>query len=214
VSGLLEPLLTLLILVNFLVVGTSRLRFGIRVLAVQGIAAGLLPLLLPGHALGLRDLLLSVMSIALKGFVFPWLLHRALRAAGVRLEAEPLIGFTPSLLLSVFTLGISIWLASRLNPPVPPGHRLLLPTALFTVLTGLFLIVSRKTALNQVMGYLAMENGIFLFGINLARSEPLLVEMGVLLDVFMAVFVMGIAIFHISREFDHIDVDQLSALKD
>ncbi|OAI53560.1 hypothetical protein AYO44_03980 [Planctomycetaceae bacterium SCGC AG-212-F19] len=212
--GVLETLLTLLILANFLMVGSSRLRFGITVLAMQGLAVGLLPLLLPGHEMTLRTVALSGTSIALKAVVFPWLLIRAMRAAGVRLEAEPLVGYTPSLLLAVFALGMSIWLAGRLDPPVPPPHPLLLPTGLFTVLIGLFLIVCRKKALGQVMGYLALENGIFVFGITLARDEPFLVEMGVLLDVFMAVFVMGIIIFHISRAFDHIDVDQLSMLKD
>ena len=90
---------------------------------------------------------------------------------------------------------------------------MVVPTALFTFWIGMFLIVSRKKALTQVIGYLTLENGIYLFGLALAREEPLLVEMGVLLDVFVAVFVMGIAIFHISREFDHIDVDRLSRLK-
>jgi len=65
----------------------------------------------------------------------------------------------------------------------------------------------------QTLGYLAMENGIYAFGLAFAVEEPLLVEMGVLLDVFVAVFVMGIAIYHISREFDHIDTDRLSALR-
>ena len=75
-------------------------------------------------------------------------------------------------------------------------------------------IVSRRKAIMQTLGYLAMENGIYAFGLAFAVEEPLLVEMGVLLDVFVAVFVMGIAIHHISREFDHIDTDRLSALKD
>jgi hydrogenase-4 component E len=78
----------------------------------------------------------------------------------------------------------------------------------------LLLIVSRRKAVTQTLGYLAMENGIYAFGLAFAVEEPLLVEMGVLLDVFVAVFVMGIAIHHISREFDHIDTDRLSALKD
>jgi len=86
--------------------------------------------------------------------------------------------------------------------------------AMFTILTGLLLIVSRRKALTQVVGYLVMENGVYAFGAALAVDEPLLVELGVLLDVLVAVFVMGIAIYHISREFDHIDTDQLSALRD
>ena len=88
------------------------------------------------------------------------------------------------------------------------------PAALFTILVGLFLIVSRRKALNQVLGYLVLENGIYAFGVAPgAASVPLLVELGVLLDVFVAVFVMGIAIYHINREFDHIDADQLDRLK-
>ena len=86
--------------------------------------------------------------------------------------------------------------------------------ALFTIATGLAIIVSRRKAVTQVVGYLAMENGIYVFGAAFAIREPLLVEMGVLLDVFVAVFVMGIMIHHIGREFDHIDTDRLSVLKD
>jgi hydrogenase-4 component E len=89
-----------------------------------------------------------------------------------------------------------------------------MPGALFTTLTGLMMIISRKNALTQVAGYLVMENGIYAFGVILAVEEPLLVEMGVLLDVFVAVFVMGITVYQISREFDHIDTDRLSELKD
>ncbi|PJB83091.1 MAG: hydrogenase, partial [Acidobacteria bacterium CG_4_9_14_3_um_filter_49_7] len=90
----------------------------------------------------------------------------------------------------------------------------LLPSALFSLMTGLLIIVSRRKALTQVIGYLTMENGVYLFGAALAIEEPLLVEMGVLLDVFVAVFIMGITIYQINSEFDHIDTDRLSELKD
>jgi hydrogenase-4 component E len=99
-----------------------------------------------------------------------------------------------------------------------PGKRhlsnLVIPAALSTILIGMFLIVIRKKALNQVIGYLLMENGIYIFGVALAYDEPILIELGVLLDVFVAVFVMGITIFHISRTFDHIDTTLLTNLKD
>ena len=86
--------------------------------------------------------------------------------------------------------------------------------ALFSIFAGLFLIISRKRAVSQVLGFLVLENGIYTFGVGVAARTPLLVEAGVLLDVFVAVFVMGITIFHISREFDHIEIDRLSTLKD
>jgi hydrogenase-4 component E len=66
----------------------------------------------------------------------------------------------------------------------------------------------------QVLGYLVMENGIYTFGVGLVQGTPMLVELAILLDVFVGVFVMGIAIFHISRAFDHIDTERLRALRD
>ena len=91
---------------------------------------------------------------------------------------------------------------------------LLIPAALATVLIGLLVLVSRTLALTQVVGYIVVENGIFLFGLTLVREMPLLVELGILLDVFVGVFVMGIVVYHISRTFDHIDTQELTQLKD
>ncbi len=208
-------LLVFVVLTNLALVGSSRLALGIRVLAGQGVALGLLPLALPGHELVWRLYLIAAASIGLKGVVFPRMLFRAMRDANIRHEVEPYVGFSVSILAGVLTLGLAVWLGPRLDLGLPRAYDpLILPTALFAVLIGLFLIVSRRKALMQVMGYLALENGIYLFGITLAAEEPFLVEMGVLLDVFVAVFVMGIAIFHISREFDHMDVEKLSSLKD
>jgi hydrogenase-4 component E len=114
----------------------------------------------------------------------------------------------------VALLGVCFLIARPLHLPEKVQAGILIPVAMFTVIIGLFIIVSRKKAITQVLGYLAMENGIYAFGAAFALQEPLVVEMGVLLDVFVGVFVMGIAIYHISREFDHIDTDRLSALKD
>jgi hydrogenase-4 component E len=88
------------------------------------------------------------------------------------------------------------------------------PVAFFTILVGLFGIVARRKAVTQVLGYLVLENGIFAFGAVALRKAQFLVEMGILLDVFVAVFVMGIAIFRINHEFDHIDADRLAQLKE
>jgi hydrogenase-4 component E len=99
-------------------------------------------------------------------------------------------------------------------PPSATGHApLLIPAGLATLLVGLFLIVSRRTAVTQVLGYLVVENGIYAVGVALVGGVPLLVELGVLMDIFVAVFIMSIAAYHISREFDHIDVGQLDRLR-
>ncbi len=207
-------ILVFVILLNLVLLGTGRLRSCIRFVAAQGATIGLLPLLVSSGEFSLRLTLVAVVSVALKGVIFPTLLLRAMRSANVRHEVDPVIGYTASILSGVVLTGASFWIASRLTLPIVPVSDLVLAVALSTILCGFLLIVSRRQALSQVVGYLVLENGIYIFGTALAHEEPLLVEMGILLDVFVAVLVMGVAVFHISREFDHIDVDQLSRLKD
>ena len=162
----------------------------------------------------MRLVAVGLCTLILKAFVFPVLLRRAVREVNVQREVEPLVGFTTSLLLGIGLWGLAMHIAGRLPVTTLTVTPLLIPVAIFCVLCGLLLIVSRNTAIMQVIGYLAMENGIYCFGWAFAVEEPLLVEMGVLLDVFVAVFVMGITIYHLSREFDSIETDQLTSLKD
>ena len=91
---------------------------------------------------------------------------------------------------------------------------MLVPVAFSTLIIGLMVLTTRNKALTQVVGYLVLENGIFVFGLSQAERSPLLVEMGVLLDIFVGVFIMGIVVFHINREFDSLDSAQLTELKD
>jgi hydrogenase-4 component E len=214
VRALVDPTLVFVALVNLTLLGSSRLAACVRLTAIQGMALGVLPVLVATDGISIRLVLIGVVIFVLKGIIFPQLLLRAIRSTDVRHEVEPIVGYAASILLGILALGLSFWVASRLVLPRPVASPLVLPLALATILIGLYLIVSRRKAIMQVVGYLVLENGVFIFGVALAREEPFLVEMGVLLDVFVAVFVMGIMVFHISREFDHIDVDQLTSLKD
>lgn len=208
-----DTLPVLLILTSFLLLGASRLGSCIRIAAAQGIMIGLLPLAVGGPGLSLRVAAIAVAIIVLKGFVFPRLLSRALRESDTSREVQPFVGYIASLFFGVLALLASFWLDDRLDLPVSPGSALVVPVAFLMMMTGLFLIVARRTAVNQVLGYLVLENGIYSFGLAVARDIPVLIEMGVLMDVFVAVFVMGIAIYHINREFDHIDSDRLRTLQ-
>jgi len=218
VASLIQFILIFVVLTNLTLLGSSRRSSCIRLVAAQGILLGLLPLVLPEEGLTTSALVLALASIVLKGVVFPRLLLRAERTAGVKREFQPIIGYSASILLGILFLAFSMWLGTRLELPLPLrsliGAKLAVPVSLFSILIGLLLIISRNKALTQVLGYLVMENGIYIFGVSLVREQPWLVETGILLDIFVAVFVMGIAIFHISREFDHMDVDQLTVLKD
>jgi hydrogenase-4 component E len=132
----------------------------------------------------------------------------------VRQEVDPLLGYAPSLTLGALLAGVSFLVASRLPLPTEIASPTIPAGALTTLLFGLLILVARTQAVTQVVGYLVMENGIFLFGMLLTRQMPLLVEMGILLDIFVGVFVMGIVVYQIQREFDHMDTHNLAALKD
>ena len=91
---------------------------------------------------------------------------------------------------------------------------LTVPASLATVLTGFLVLTTRRKAITQVVGYLTLENGIFVFGLTLAEAIPFLVEIGVLLDLLVAIFVIGIVINRIHREFASLDVTRLDSLKE
>jgi hydrogenase-4 component E len=209
----LELATVLLFLTDLVMLGLSELGACIRMVAIQGILLGLFTLIAREDVLTARLIVLGVVSMGLKGFVFPLLLSRDIREAKVRREVEPFVGYAASIVAGLIMLAASMWIAARFPMLSAATSSFVIPVALSTAFTGLFLIISRRKALTQVIGYLVFENGIYMFGIAAAGEIPFLVEFGVLLDVFVAVFVMGIAINHINREFDHIDADQLSSLK-
>ena len=210
-----DGVMAFVVLTNLFLMGSSRLAACIRVVAAQGIALGFFSLLIHEGELTTRLALLALWSTGLKGVVFPWLLRRAIRETNARREVEPIVSYTTSLLIGTAALAISLWISSRLPLPVANATlSLSVSVAFFTIMTGFFIIISRSKAVTQVLGYLTLENGIYIIGVALVQKTPLLVEFAILLDVFVAVFVMGITIFHINREFDHIDTDRLSSLKD
>jgi len=200
------------ILANLALLASSRLVTCIRLVALQGAVISITPLIFETGPLTAHTAVLCAVALGLKGVVFPLLLHRTLRRVVVRHEIEPYLGYPLSILLGILGLLASLWLAGRLG--VPAGSYRSFAAAFATILTGLLLIVTRKKAFTQVMGYLTAENGIFLLTAVLAPGGPLFIELTILLDVFVAVFVMGIAIHHINRQFDCIDTDRFCSLKD
>ncbi len=206
----LDLAVALLILSNFMLVNTSRLMSCIRIVAIQAVILSVIALLSHLHALDVRLVVLVIITVALKALVLPQVLKRVTVGTGVERELSPFVGYSLSLMAGGGLLALSFLMSHFLTVPEPGLSRFFLPASLFTIFTGLFIIIARKKAVTQVMGYMAMENGIYAFGVSLAIHEPFIVEISVLLDVFVAVLIMGVAIFHISHEFDHIDTDQLS----
>jgi len=214
-SSFAELVFILVVVIDLFLLASSRLGAAIRTVAIQGALLGALPLLLleERHSLG-HALVLAIGALAIKGLLIPWLMFRAIREASIRREMEPIVGFVPSMVLGGIGVAFAFAFSSRLPLPNGMAHAFLVPTALSTVWAGLLLVVSRKKAVNQVLGFLVLENGVFVFGLLLSDFMPIMVEAGVLLDLFASVFVMGIVMFHINREFSSLDTEKLSALKD
>jgi hydrogenase-4 component E len=212
VSGSLNLLIGLAMGLNLLALGSSRLPSLIRTMSLQGMVLGLMPVLIEHEALTWQILAVSLATMVGKGVVIPSLLRRAMRAANVEREIQPFIGLIPSLLLGAGGTIAAMVLAGHL--PLLPEHKgmLLVPGAIASVLTGFILLIGRAKAISQVCGYLILENGIYLFGLLLIHSTPLLVESGILLDITVGVFVIGIIVDRIQRAFDSLDTRKLTSL--
>jgi len=212
-NGTLNLLIGLVMGLNLLALGSSRLPSIIRAAALQGLVLGVLPLLMEAEFHWMVALV-AVGTVAIKGFIIPNLLRHALRAANIDREAEPLIGFIPSLLLGAAATIGAVALAGAL--PLRPEHAglLLVPGAFATVVSGFILLMARTKAISQVCGYLILENGIYLFGLLLIRATPLIVEAGILLDLTVGIFVIGIIVDRIQKEFDTLDTSKLTSLRE
>jgi hydrogenase-4 membrane subunit HyfE len=181
--------------------------------AVQGMLLGTMPMVIEREPSVLL-LLIAVATIAIKGLVIPSLLRKAMRTANIDRDLSPLVSYVPSLLLGAAGMIGAVTLANRL-PLLPEHHEsLLVAGSLASVFTGLLLLVGRSKAISQVCGYLILENGIYLFGLLLLHSVPLLVEGGILLDLTVAVFVIGIIVDRIQRAFDTLDTRKLTVLRE
>lgn len=213
-----EILLTLFLLTNLLLAGTGRLPPAIRLVAAQGWFIGLLPLLLwnwaDAGAPGLRIWTVAVVNALVKGLALPALLLYAVRKVHAKREMEPLVSFRVSQMLVFLIVAASFAVGKLLHVHEAIASELAIPVAFATMGTGLFLICSRRKAVTQVLGFLVFENGISVFGAGILLEYGLVVELGILLDVFVLVFVLGIAIYQINRTFASLDTDKMNRLGD
>jgi hydrogenase-4 component E len=212
-SSLLSSLVAALLLINLVALGSSRIATVVRAVGLQGALLGALAVAAherPGAAI----LGLAAASVLIKGWLIPHILFRALRQVAIKREVEPSLGLLPSLLLGAFATVLAVAASSALPFAETELAPLLVPASLATIACGFLQLTSRRKAISQVLGYLVLENGIFIFGLLLVRAMPFLVEAGILLDLFVGIFVLTIIIHHINREFATLDTRRMSLLKD
>ena len=197
---LIDVVFASLVVVNLCLAGVGHLRGAVRLVAFQGVLIGLLPFVLTGE-----HILLALVNVLVKGALLPYMLTYAIRKAKTVRELEPLVGFGKSVAL--------IFAATLLSFRFAP-ETLAVAVSFATIATGLFLIVARRKAITQVIGFLVFENGISVFAAGISMDYGLVIELGILLDVFVLVFILGIAVYEINRTFSSIDIDRLNRLGD
>ncbi|PWU03610.1 MAG: hypothetical protein C5B53_00240 [Candidatus Melainabacteria bacterium] len=202
-------------LTAILMVGSTHLRLNIWMFAGQtALLAGLTAL----YSWQRQDLHLFLVAMALfvlKAIAVPKFLLFIIQQVHVQRDSGTVIPTPIAMHLSIGFLGISYILASQL--PIPHANGSGWPSstaAISLVCTGLLLMLIRRIALSQIIGFLIMENGIYVFGLTQTTGMPLLIEMGVLLDVLAGVMIAGLLAFRIKKNFEHIDVTMLAELKE
>lgn len=208
-----DILIIIVVLTNLRLLATSHVVSVIEWIAVQGVTLGIFALEARFAHLSLDVFIIAVVAIVLKGYVFPRLLFEVLRAVHVNREVEPFVGYIASTLIGLVALVVSLWLGTRLPIPGTDMSRLVVPATLFSVFCGQFIIVTRRKAITQVAGFLIMENGAFLLGVGTLYYAPFLVEIGVLLDMWVAVLIWTVLIRYLNRAYRHINVDELRRLQ-
>jgi hydrogenase-4 component E len=205
--------LCLIIVIFFAVamLGSSRLGTIIWFFVAQSFVLSLTPLFVSS---GLHAFIMTAVMLIVKVFLMPGLLFWTIRNTAIRREVDPLIGYGKTLLLGGFLVIIAFILSAKIEVPVEQISALLVPAAFSTGMLGFLLMISRHKAITQVIGYLVMENGIFLFSLLLLDKTPFLVEMGILLDIFVGVLVLGIIVNHIDQFFGTTNTMNLTKLKE
>ncbi len=211
-------LLALILLSVLLSLRSNRLMALVKLMAFQGIIVSAVPLFLESdHSLTFNLFLFFVLLVLVKGVFIPGLMYIAVKKVVSSREIEPIIGYHASLFAGLIMIVFSVYVTNQLHlAMLPASHKLLLVTAITTMGAGLILLMARRKAITQVIGYLMMENGIYLIGTALAKEvhTQYVVEFAVLLDLIVAVLVMGIVLNDINHTFDDVDTALMGQLKD
>jgi hydrogenase-4 component E len=154
------------------------------------------------------------LTLLLKVLLLPWLLHRLIRKLNVRWDVETLINIPATMLVGIALVIFSFNLAAPISQLSEGITRGLIGIALASVLLSLLMMLTRRKAVSQVVAFLSLENGLFFAATSATQGMPLVVELGIALDVLVATFIFGIFFFQIRETFDSLDITHMEKLKD
>jgi hydrogenase-4 component E len=197
----------------YLMVGQKALFTAIRLFGVQSLFLGIVATTIAFSESRPELLVTAALTVLLKTILIPWFLMRVIDRIGIHREIEPFLNVPASLLVCV---GLTV-VGYRVSTGFPEGVRgvshHLIGVALSMLLIGLFLMVTRKKAITQILALLTVENAVFLVAVGVTSGMPFVVELGISFDVILAVLILGILVHRIVDRFESMDVSRLSKLK-
>ena len=213
-SQLVNLLAALLLLIAFAMLAQRRVLTLIKLFAWQGLTLAAATAIV-AHATGQTHLYFSAgLTLALKVILIPWLLHRLIDRLQVKWDIETLLNIPTTMLAGIGLAIFAFALAAPIAQMASTITRSTLGIALASVLLSFLMMIVRRKAVPQVIGFLSMENGLFFAATSATYGMPLVVELGVALDVLVGTFIFGIFFFHIREQFDSLDIRHMEKLKD
>ena len=207
-------LAALLLLISFAMLSQRRILSLINLFALQGFVLALSTFVV-AYSTAQHHLYYSAgLTLLLKVLVLPWLLHRLIRKLNVRWDVETLINIPATMLVGIALVIFAFNLAAPITQLAEGLTRGLVGIALACVLLSLLMMLTRRKAVTQVVAFLSLENGLFFAATSATQGMPLVVELGIALDVLVATFIFGIFFFQIRETFDSLDITHMEKLKD
>ena len=213
-SQVINLLAALLLLLAFAMLSQRRVVSLVNLYAVQGLVLAVTAFVV-AWSTGFEHLYYSgILTFVLKGVLVPWLLHRVIARLEVRWDVEPLLNIPATMLVGLAVVVFAFNLAQPLSELAQSVTRPTLGIALACVMLSFLMMITRRKAIPQVIGFLAMENGLFLAATGATHGMPMVVELGIALDVLVGVFIFGVFFFQIRETFDSLDLEHMEKLKE
>lgn len=203
-----------LLLISFAMLSRRRIQRLITLFAWQG---GILfvSTVLVAYSAGLTELYYSAaLTLILKVIALPWILHHLVQRLGAQWDNEPLVNIPTTMLLGVVLVIFAFGLAQPISMLATTITHKTLGIALAVILLAFLMMITRRKAITQVIGFLAMENGLFFAATSATYGMPMVIELGIALDLLVGVFILGIFFFQIREQFESLDLHHLESLRE
>ena len=204
----------LMVLLAFAMLTQRRILSLINLFAAQGFVLVLSTLVVAYSTHQSHLYYSALLTLVLKVLLLPWIMHRLIRALNVRWDVETLINIPATMLIGIVLVIFAFALAAPISEMANTLTRATLGIAMASILLSFLMMIVRRKAVPQVIGFLAMENGLFFAATSATYGMPMVVELGIALDVLVGTFIFGIFFFHIREQFDSLDIRHMEKLKE